>query len=134
MSDMLQRCPYGAVTALLLHDLKQEMLAAWPLNHQADAGSGQASAAALPLTAKGPFVTFGVSLLLDTVPATCAPAASMPSTPPSRAFLPSYAGAEALETPPASRPCLSTCSLLRLLSARPACGFWMMHHHLLSDR
>lgn len=72
MSDMIQRCPYTPVTALLLHDLKQEMLAAWPACHEpsspaAARAAAPWSASAVPSSTKGPFLTFGVSLLLDTV-------------------------------------------------------------------
>lgn len=59
LSDMIQRCPYTPVTALLLHSLKDEILASWPQQaciHEHPAFSS-----------KGPFVTFGVSLVMDAV-------------------------------------------------------------------
>jgi hypothetical protein len=62
MSDMIQRCPYTPVTALLMHELKQEMLASWPHAHR----PGHAESAVASCH-KGPFVTFGASLILDAV-------------------------------------------------------------------
>jgi hypothetical protein len=82
MSDMIQRCPYTPVTALLLHDLKQEMLAAWPACHEPSSPAAARTAAtwsasAAPSSAKGPFLTFGASLLLDTVVAGLAAARAL---------------------------------------------------------
>jgi hypothetical protein len=59
LSDMIQRCPYTPVTALLIHELKEEMVASWPLQSCTHASGA--------LSSKGPFVTFGASLVIDTV-------------------------------------------------------------------
>ena len=58
LSDMIQRCPYTPVTALLLHQLKEEMISSWPFAN---------SDSSIVFAEKGPFVTFGVSLVLDSV-------------------------------------------------------------------
>lgn len=71
---MIQRCPYNAVTALLLHQLKEEMIQSWPAHDALPTGSS-ANETRLALSDKGPFVTFGASLVMDTVPSlrTCMP-------------------------------------------------------------
>ena len=61
LSDMIQRCPYVPVTALLLHQLKEEMAASWPDTSSSER-VGLASSASLHT---GPFICFGVSLVLD---------------------------------------------------------------------
>ena len=61
LSDMIQRCPYVPVTALLLHQLKEEMAASWPDTSSSER-VGLASGASLHT---GPFICFGVSLVLD---------------------------------------------------------------------
>jgi hypothetical protein len=66
LNDMIQRCPYNAVTALLLHQLKEEMIHAWPA-HEAFPTGTNANETRLALSDKGPFVTFGASLVMDAV-------------------------------------------------------------------
>ena len=58
LSDMIQRCPYTPVTALLLHQLKEEMISSWPLANPDSS---------IVFAEKGPFVNYGVSLILDSV-------------------------------------------------------------------
>ncbi len=67
LNDMIQRCPHNAVTALLLHQLKEEMIQSWPA-HEASSTGTSASETSLALCDKGPFVTFGASLVMDAVP------------------------------------------------------------------
>jgi hypothetical protein len=67
LNDMIQRCPHNAVTALLLHQLKEEMIQSWPA-HEASSTGTSASETGLALCDKGPFVTFGASLVMDAVP------------------------------------------------------------------
>jgi len=66
LNDMIQRCPYNAVTALLLHQLKEEMIHSWPA-HEAFPTGTSANEKRLALSDKGPFVTFGASLVMDAV-------------------------------------------------------------------
>ena len=84
---MIQRCPYNPVTALLLHQLKQEMMLSWPSQNVLGASCHDQDAP-LALSDKGPFVTFGAALAMDAVPhlprfpsaAACQPSLS-PSMP-----------------------------------------------------
>jgi len=66
LSDMIQRCPYNPVTALLLHQLKQEMMLSWPAQTLSGASSLDQEVQ-LALSDKGPFVTFGAALAMDAV-------------------------------------------------------------------
>ena len=69
-SQLLRTCPYTPVTALLMHELKQQFQAAWP-QHPPDSPDHHSHASPprplLALSSSGPFLTFGVSLLLDSV-------------------------------------------------------------------